>query len=1342
MQAIQTQTAETHKKFLETQTEASRTLNMMMENTQRLAEVSMGLRAPDTSVSNLGLGDFSPAAPSIQIENERDMMSPSENGRRRIEEQQTSERTEVPATPNISDAPATSPSPVIHAHTPEVSVEKPDTPRVRENAENRKSEIENPKPEIQTAMLDVVSELTGYPAEMLSMDMDIEADLGIDSIKRVEILSTLEEKMPGLPPVSPEIMGTLKTLAQIAEYLVGNSKPETENRKPETENRKPKTGNRQPETGNQKSEIEAGMLEVVSQLTGYPTEMLSMDMDIEADLGIDSIKRVEILSTLEEKMPGLPPVSPEIMGTLKTLAQIAEYLEGNSKPETGNRQPETGNRKPSTVNRKPETGNQKSEIEAGMMEVVSQLTGYPTEMLSMEMDIEADLGIDSIKRVEILSTLEEKMPGLPSVSPEVMGTLKTLGQIAEYLVENLESETRNSEPETRNSEIRNPKSEIEMTMLEVVSDLTGYPGEMLSMEMDIEADLGIDSIKRVEILSTLEEKMPGLPSVSPEVMGTLKTLGQIAEYLFGNSKPSTGNRQPETVNRKPSTGNRQPETVNRKPSTGNRQPETHPAIERKTISVVNTPLEGEEYVSIPAGRKILVTDDRNGLGQMIVNEFEAVSMDALLISPDEVNNGHNLPPAGGLVILPNPDLSLKDAFALTRHAAPDILESAKKGGAILGTVARLDGAFGFKGKGVQNPLQGGLAGLAKTAAVEWEDVCCHAIDIAPDWKENEAIAKAVVSELIHPGPVEVGLEPDARFTFELESSPYPRGEISLAAGDVVVISGGARGVTASAAYSLAMQVKPTLVLLGRSPIPSREPEWLASAEGEAAVKKAILENEFKGKRPSPVQLEEAFRRLMANREISENLERLNSTGATALYYSVDVRDAESVKSVLNEVRSAYGPIKGIIHAAGMLEDRLIVDKTPEQFERVFDTKVKGLDALLEATRSDDLRHIVLFSSVSARLGNRGQVDYAMANEVLNKTAQQECAIRPDCSVVSVNWGPWDGGMVSPALKREFERKGIKLIPVDEGASCMLCEMMGGKDAPVEVVIGAEWTEDPAPRLSLSFKRELDVDRYPILGAHILDGKPVVPFALMTEWLGHGALHENPGLLLHGLDDIRLLSGIKVHQDKKLIRLLAGKAKKKGDVYEVDVEIRNGVKNGKEVIHSKAKAILTDTLSQPPSFNVSADVASEAYSKSIEEVYETILFHGLELRGIREVVSCSSRGMTAKIASAPSPEKWMEEPLRSRWIGDPLVLDSAFQMAIIWCFEEKGLVSLPAYSASYRQYRDRFPSDGVTAVLEVKKAGEHKIKGDFTFLDDDNTVVARLTGYEAIMDASLFKAFKS
>jgi hypothetical protein len=114
---------------------------------------------------------------------------------------------------------------------------------------------------------------------------------------------------------------------------------------------------------------------------------------------------------------------------------------------------------------------------------------------------------------------------------------------------------------------------------------------------------------------------------------------------------------------------------------------------------------------------------------------------------------------------------------------------------------------------------------------------------------------------------------------------------------------------------------------------------------------------------------------------------------------------------------------------------------------------------------------------------------------------------------------------------------------------------------------------------------------------------------------------------------------------------------------------------------------------------------------------------------------------ARISPAPAPAEWISTPLRNRWIGDPLVLDSAFQMATVWCFEEKGIVSLPSYGASYRQYCAQFPSEGVTIVLEVKEATSRKMRGDFTFLDSSDEIVARLTGFEAIMDPSLLRAFK-
>ena len=670
-----------------------------------------------------------------------------------------------------------------------------------------------------------------------------------------------------------------------------------------------------------------------------------------------------------------------------------------------------------------------------------------------------------------------------------------------------------------------------------------------------------------------------------------------------------------------------------------------------------------------------------------------------------------------------------------------------------------------------NPIHGGLIGLAKTAAIEWKNVCCRAIDIDPEWEENPELAKMLVTELLYPNPsspVEIGfaknLQPEVRNTLELESSPCPvnaNQTVDLTSDDVIVVTGGARGVTSGALLALANHCKPTLVLLGRSPSPSPEPKWLTSLESESSIKKAILENELSKKKASPKKIEAVYKKHMANREILTNLAKLKSTGSDVIYYSVDVRNYVSVSSIMQKIRSSHGPVTAIIHGAGVLEDRFIADKTLKQFEKVFDTKVMGLKALLDATKEDTLKYIILFSSITARMGNKGQVDYAMANEVLNKTAWQESVLRPDCKVISINWGPWDGGMVSSSLKREFTRKGVHLIPTEDGAQCMLYEMMGDKNAPAEVVIGSNMTEDIEAdvkmsrfydmeqeavlknnnHLSLTFKRELDVEKYPVLNSHILDGKPVVPFALITEWLGHGALHENPGLILHGFDDMRILNGIKLDQNKKLIRLMAGKARKNGKTYEVDVELRNGFKDNMPVIHSRAKAILTDEPSLPPVFNSSEYFDSKVYPRSIDEVYEKILFHGSELRGLKKIIGFSSEGVIAEISCAPSPAKWMTEPLRNRWIGDPLVLDSAFQMAVVWCYDEMGKVSLPSYLASYRQYCDSFPANGITAILKVNKATDHLMRGDFTFLNADNVIVARLSGYEAVFDASLYKAFK-
>jgi hypothetical protein len=454
-------------------------------------------------------------------------------------------------------------------------------------------------------------------------------------------------------------------------------------------------------------------------------------------------------------------------------------------------------------------------------------------------------------------------------------------------------------------------------------------------------------------------------------------------------------------------------------------------------------------------------------------------------------------------------------------------------------------------------------------------------------------------------------------------------------------------------------------------------------------------------------------------------------------------------SILEEVRAFYGPVTAVIHGAGVLDDHLIVDKTGEQFDRVFSTKVEGLLSVLAAAEKDPLRSIVLFSSVAARFGNRGQADYAMANEVLNKIAKREAEARTGCRVCAIDWGPWDGGMVTPSLKREFNRRGIALISPAAGASFLLAEMTAPSGEPAEVVAGAALAErldrpaaGAAQGLSLTLRRELDVAGYPVLGSHVLDGKPVVPFALMADWLGHGAMKENPGLTLFGLDEVRVLKGIRLDAEKRLVRLMAGKAIKNGDLFVADVEIRDGVQEGREVVHYRAKAVLCEKPFQAPTVAVPDLPGEIPYGRSMEQVYREILFHGDHLRGIRRILGFSAAGMRAELSPAPAPDQWMAEPPFDRWSLDPLVLDSAFQMSIVWSTERFGRPSLPSYAAAYRQYRERYPAKGVVAVMAVRETSQSRMKGDFFFLDPDGGLIATLTGYEAVMDPDLIRSFRT
>ncbi|MCZ6787948.1 MAG: SDR family NAD(P)-dependent oxidoreductase, partial [Planctomycetota bacterium] len=615
------------------------------------------------------------------------------------------------------------------------------------------------------------------------------------------------------------------------------------------------------------------------------------------------------------------------------------------------------------------------------------------------------------------------------------------------------------------------------------------------------------------------------------------------------------------------------------------------------------------------------------------------------------------------------------------------------------------------------------------------EVSCRVLDLAPDLDDP---ARAIVDEMFRGEPMEVGLARNARFALKLVSGPIAdaNGSLPLKEGDVVAISGGARGVTAEAALSLAKACRPTLVLLGRSPEPEPEPEWLAPLETESEIKQAILARATK--KLTPREIGEEHARIETRREIRRNLERLRETGAPLEYRSVDIRDKKAVAETLQDVRERLGPVRALVHGAGVIADQLILEKSEESFDRVYETKVAGLNNLLAALDKSELRALVMFSSSTARFGRTGQVDYAIANEVLNKIAQKEARHLRDCKVISVNWGPWDGGMVTPSLREVFVDEGIALIPPRQGADHLLAELAAPGESVEMVVLGPNGKRPErahaAPTLPLLFERVLDVESAPVLRAHVIDGRAVVPVALLVEWLAHGALHGNPGLKFAGFDNLRILKGLVLEPDRgATIRTHAGSARKEAGLFRVPVEL-----HGAAHLHARADVLLANAWSARDA--TSEPVVSTAYAHGIPEIYETLLFHGPELQGIRSVEGCTAAGIIAQSRTAPPSRAWLDKPLRGRWLADPLVLDVSFQLVVLWGIEHLGCASLPCFVRSYRQFRD-YPSDGVRVCVTITESGGTRAVADIEIVDARGGLVGRLEGCECVGDASLAAAFR-
>ncbi|MEU5429607.1 SDR family oxidoreductase [Streptomyces olivoreticuli] len=590
------------------------------------------------------------------------------------------------------------------------------------------------------------------------------------------------------------------------------------------------------------------------------------------------------------------------------------------------------------------------------------------------------------------------------------------------------------------------------TVVSVISERTGYPVEMIDPQLDLEADLSIDSIKRTEIAGELVKRLGGTATgqipqdTDLESLTRARTAASIAEWMTSRTDGPAGQAADEDPARQ---GNLEPDDAMPAEPVG--------VAPRRYVpqSVALDDAPAPHGTAALRDRHFLVLGKSADVAQALLARLQEHGARA---TRADGNPGTSAGPLDGVILLAGPAEEsagpvLPDAFPLLK----DLLGRGLRW--LLYVRPAEDGDRGD-----------GLGGFFRTVAREYPDTVARLVSVPGG--EADGAAGAIIGELLAPDRTPVvertedgrrlGTEPQEAplgplFTDDQSTGARAAEALGLGPESVLLFAGGARGIAARVAVALAAASRCRIELLGRTGMADApEPPDTAGITERAALRAALA---ARGElRPTEIEREAGL--ILARREIGATLAGIRAAGGEGAYRTVDLRDAQAVEQAVKETHARHGRIDGLVHAAGIIEDRLIADKDPASFTRVHGTKAESARALFTALRRlpEPPRFTVLFGSVAAVHGNRGQADYAAANGALAALGRQWHR-STGTRALTVHWGPWapdgvHGGMVGPELAREYARRGIGLIDPGEGTLALLRELTWGDDDTCEVVYTA------------------------------------------------------------------------------------------------------------------------------------------------------------------------------------------------------------------------------------------------------------------------------------------------
>ena len=817
----------------------------------------------------------------------------------------------------------------------------------------------------------------------------------------------------------------------------------------------------------------------------------------------------------------------------------------------------------------------------------------------------------------------------------------------------------------------------ELTAL--IADKTGYDPSELEPDFELEADLGIDTVKQAEIFGEIRERH-GLARDDDFRLADYPTIETLAGYLADALANQGG---PDDDPDGPSPDNASEASPN------NQEPTTNHASEASPKASPTVPTHREEPVSPPLPstfrlrRPLLVpapampTEDLTGVTVRVHGNGELA--DALLNALSDAGATVSDGAADIVVDLGQDVLSTFDLAKELDRAHPQRWIA----------ITRLGGFDRVSASAQDALVHGSHAGFAKAIGREWEETAARVVDFPPD-ADAESVISGIVDECRTPdGDTEVFRKGRVRraIAYRVEDAPEAG---RLPEGSVVLVTGGGRGISARVAHELARRSPITLILVGRGPIASEPLDLDAEKERIRNALKAT------GARVTPVEIERRLNPLRKSEEVRANVASMQSMGATVVYERADTADTASVRGLVARVLEEHGSIDYCIHGAGAEESRLVADKDTAAFHRVYDGKALGGLALAQSLPADCL--LVTMGSVAGRFGNAGQVDYSAANDGLARMGSARGRS------LHIDWTAWDdvGMAVRGGMKHLLTDRGVDLLPADAGSAVLVDLMAHGATGEL-IVAGALGDFLPAPSHPLLDKadhegdrlvarRSMDLDTDPWIEDHSIDGTPVLPGVIGVELMTAAALIASPGHAYAGAQDVRFSQPAKIYNGQPLEIEVTAEPDQEGRVETVLVTertLRTGRTQRTEHFSARIVVGLMPEIEGLPS----AFLPDESLDQAA--VYDRF-FHGPRFQVIREVQGVSADALLAEGAVDPS---LIADGLHTC----PLVLEAAFQAAGLHHMLIADEMALPSTIDEVQLLGE--PTPGEPLTLLVRRRGE-------------------------------------